>query len=364
MKKILVYIDSMSPAGGIERVISNLTNVWSNKYKVFIIVKDRPYSFYELDPRISILSLDSPLRLNMDNQFSRIFNLIRNISFTHNKLKKNVKKIDPDIIYTANPVNSLEICLLERNYSKILIISEHGSKLGYNRIYNFIKKIVYPMAFKISVPTTLDTKLYKEEGLPAVFIPHLSTFRNQEKTVIDNKNILNIGRLTKDKQQLELLMIWNSIVKDSQQGDWKLRIVGRGEEKDRLLTYIKDNNLSNTVEISDPSKNVDVIFKSASIFAFTSRFEGFGMVLLEAMSFGIPCISFDCPSGPRDIIDDGINGYLIEDRNLKKYKKKLLELMNNCELRDRFSNESFMKANSWNNNEILKKWDDIFTSLR
>ncbi|HFU4462579.1 TPA: glycosyltransferase, partial [Streptococcus suis] len=257
-----------------------------------------------------------------------------------------------------------EVCLLGKKKSKKLIISEHGSKFGYNNIYNYIKKLVYPRAFKISVPTTLDTRLYLEEGYPAVFIPHISTFSRQEKNLVYEKVILNIGRLTQDKRQIDLLRIWNEIVKEKADQGWRLKIVGRGEEKENLANYIDANNLNNSVEILEPIKDVDQFFKMASIFAFTSQFEGFGMVLLEAMSFGVPCISFDCPSGPRDIIDDGVNGFLIENRNIEIYKEKLLELMENEELRKKYSQSSFQKANNWDNESILKKWNSIFDDVQ
>lgn len=363
MKKILIYIDSMKAAGGIERVISNLVNNWVEKYSILILVKDEAESFYNLDARIQIETIRKPLKLNMQSRLSRIISLIKNIFISHRDLKKVIGICNPDIIYTANPVNSLEICLLGKKYSRRLIISEHGSKFGYNGIYNLIKKFVYPRAYKISVPTTLDTKLYKEEGLPAVFIPHLSTYKNDQKADCENKQILNVGRLTRDKQQIDLLKIWNSIVMEKKHGDWRLLIVGRGEEEPSLRKYIDENRLSDTVTIVNPNKDIAEIFKLSSIFAFTSQYEGFGMVLLEAMSFGVPCISFNCPSGPRDIIDDGINGYLIDNRNFEEYKTKLLDLMGNDNRRKKLGEASFIKANNWDNKEILRKWDDLFSFI-
>lgn len=363
MKKILIYIDSMNPAGGIERVVSNLSNEWIKEFNIFIIVKDKPNSFYGLDSRIPILSINCPLKLNMKNRYSRIFSLLSNVIMVHFKLEEAISKINPDIIYTTNPVNSLEICLLGKRKSKRLIISEHGSKLGYNQIYNYIKKLVYPRAFKISVPTMLDTRLYLEEGYPAVFIPHISTFNRQEKNLVNKKVILNIGRLTQDKRQIDLLRIWNEIVKEKADQGWQLIIVGKGEEKETLTNYINAHNLNDSVEVLEPIKDVEQIFKSSSIFAFTSQFEGFGMVLLEAMSFGVPCISFDCPSGPRDIIDDGLNGFLIEERNHTSYKNRLVELMSNNHLRERFSNESFIKASNWENKRILNQWNELFDEV-
>lgn len=360
MKKILIYVDSMAPAGGIERVISNLSNEWSRKYEIVLLTKDNNKSFYYLNENITMRSLNIPLILNMKSRLSRVINIIKNIFLSHNLLKKYIKEENPDYIYTANPFNSLEIFILGKKYRKKLVISEHGSKFGYNKVYNVIKKIVYPRSYKVSVPTITDTKLYLEEKNPAVYIPHICTFKAEKKNDLDKKIVLNIGRLTSDKQQINLLRIWKKLDEQGKIDGWKLRIVGKGELLSELENYITDNKINDIVEIVKPTKNIKAVFEEASIFAFTSKFEGFGMVLLEAMSFGIPCISFDCPSGPRDIIKNGENGYLIKDRDLESFGKKLSILMSNSEIRYKMGKEAFNTVKGWNNRLILSKWDELF----
>lgn len=361
MKKIVVYVDSMAPAGGIERVIANLANNWIEKYSVEIIVKDKGEVFYELKENIKIISIDTPLLLNMKSKKSRAINLFKSIILSHIKLKKVLIQEKPDFIYTANPINSLEIFLLGSKYLNKLIISEHGSKYGYNKFYNFIKKIVYPKAYKLSVPTKLDTELYLQEGYPSVYIPHLATFKSGSLNDLNDKTVLNIGRLTNDKQQLKLLNIWSNLSKQNKIGQWKLLIVGKGEEKEKLQKFIYNHNIQNSVKIVPPTPKIHEIFKKASIFAFTSKYEGFGMVLLEAMSFGIPCIAFDCPSGPRDIIVDNFNGYLIENDNLDQFSMQLEKLMcNENNIRIKMGKYALETVDKWNNGKILDEWDKLF----
>lgn len=361
MKKILIYVDSMAPAGGIERVIANLSNEWIKKYEVMILVKDNGNSFYGLDERILVKSMNRQLILNMKNRFYRMISFIKSIFLSHFRLKKILSNENPHFIYTSNPLNSLEIFLSGKEYTKRLIISEHGSKLGYNKVYNFLKSIVYPKAYKISVPTKMDTEMYIEKGYPAQYIPHMSTFEAKEMNNLDTNIVLNIGRLTSSKQQIKLLKIWNSLKDKSKLNNWKLKIIGKGEEKENLEQFILEHQMEDSVEIVEPTPNVEVLFKQASIFAFTSRFEGFGMVLLEAMSFGIPCISFDCPSGPRDIIKNGINGFLIDNNNLDEYEKKLRKLiLNENNVRQRFGKKAFVTAKQWDNDIITKEWEVLF----
>lgn len=360
MKRILVFLNSMSPAGGIERVVANLTNSWSEKYEITILVKDKEKSFYMLNENIKIESLNLPLILDMNNRIQRIYSVGCSILKTRKYLKEYLNTYNYDYIYVTTPMNALEVFLTgKKNFDK-LVISEHGSKLAYNKLYKLIKYLIYPRAYRISVPTTMDTELYIKEGCNAKYIPHISTFQAKSKNELNKKTIINIGRLTEDKQQLTLLRIWRSLVINNETNGWCLKIIGKGEMESDLRDYIYKNKLSSSVEILSPTKDIEKVYKDASVFAFTSRYEGFGMVLLEAMSFGIPCISFNCPSGPRDIINNDVNGYLIECNNVDEYKEKLIKLINEDSTRTKMGNNAFNTVKEWNNNKILQEWDELF----
>lgn len=358
MKKILIYINSMKPAGGIERVVANLSNKLVNEYDITILTKDMESSFYDLDSRINFESLNNPLTLNMNSRISRIVKIVINTFRTIFKLKKYLNTVNADYIYTTNPVNSFEV-LTCRNRAK-LVISEHGSIFGYNKIYQELKKYIYPKAYRIAVPTTLDTELYKIEGYNSVYIPHLTTFNGTNLSEEKERIVLNVGRLTKDKQQYQLLNIWNRVLEENELKNWKLIIIGTGEEKNRLIDYIEKNALWGNVELIDPVQNIEDYFSKSSIFAFTSRFEGFGMVLLEAMSFGIPCISYNCPSGPRDIIANEINGFLIEPNFEDEYVEKLKLLMKSSSIRKKMGVKAVEEVQNWNNEKIMELWRAIF----
>lgn len=360
MKKILIYVDSMNPSGGIERVIANLSNQWINYFNVILLVKDKKKSFYTLNEKIMYCSLNCPLKIDYSNRFLRACGFFKNIIMSYSKLKKFLKKEKPDYIYTSNILNSLEILMQGSRYNQKLVISEHGSYYGYNSVYMKLKKYVYPKAYRLSVPTKMDTEIYLKSGYPAVYIPHLSTFINIDKrSELKNNIVLNVGRLTFDKQQIKLLQIWNKILKHNNEFNWKLQIIGTGEEEANLKSYVDRNNMNNNVEFIKPTQSIEEYFKRASIFALTSRNEGFGMVLLEAMSFGIPCISFDCPSGPRDLITNG-NGFLVENNNTNEFVEKLQVLIDNNELRQKMGQGAYKKAKNWDNESIVKAWVDLF----
>lgn len=361
MKKILVYINSMAPAGGIERVVSNLFNELSKEedIKIILLTKDNKKSFYKLEKKIKIEFLDNYLNLNLrKSKFSRVIVILKNLILNYKKLKMKIKELNPDYIYVVSPFEALEILFVKQKEQK-LIISEHGSKFGYNRVYNLIKKKIYPKAYKLIVPSKMDTKLYTLEGYPAVYIPHLNTFKKGIENKLEEKIVLNIGRYTDDKQQDLLIDIWNELYLKYKIIHWKLYIVGKGENEEKLRQKIKKFGLEDSVKLLPPKQNIEEYYKKASIFAFTSRYEGFGMVLLEAMSFGIPCISFDCPSGPRDIIKDEVTGYLIENKNKNEYIKKIYFLIENYEERIKLQRNIKDFLEKWNNEDIINMWKNL-----
>jgi len=296
--------------------------------------------------------------MNMNNRVSRIISVIKSIGKSSFRLKKILKLIKYDYVYTATPLNTVEAYLAMRHPQEQLVVSEHASAYAFNSIYTKMKKIIYPKVYCISVLNQMDTIIYLGWNANAIYVPHLVTYKAKDCNELSSKIILNIGRLTKDKQQGLLIDMWAKV---QEKNGWKLWIVGDGEEKDNLEKKIIALDLKDSVKLIPATKNIEEIYKRASFFAFTSRCEGFGMVLLEAMSFGVPCISFDCPSGPRDIVSNEVNGYLIENNNTQDYILKLQKIvqMEKVEL-DRLGNGAFNTVLNWDNKSILRKWDKIF----
>ena len=357
MKKICVYLDSMSRKGGIERVVSNLYNKLKDYYEITILTSDNNSYAYQINKDIKKKSMNMPRILDMNkSKLHRIFQILNSI----NKSRKYLKKISSefDYFYVTTPLNAFECYLLGKDFRKKLVVSEHASFQACNIVYKTMRKLVYPKVYCVSVPNKSDVAEYKKWKCNAIYIPHLLTFEKNCQNSLDSKIVLNVGRLTADKRQSELLNIWSKI---ENKNDWKLWIVGDGEEKKRLEAMIIELNLSNSVKLLESTSNISKIYKKASIFAFCSITEGFGMVLLEAMSFGIPCISFDCPSGPRDIVISNYNGYLIENNNFNAFKDKLEYMIRVENNKLQMLGKNALKTiEDWDNEEIIKQWKEIY----
>lgn len=358
-KKIVVYVDTMNKSGGRERVIANLINKWVDQYKIILITKDQGESFYEFSEDISIISLKLVMPYGMDcSRWKRVVSAIKSVRSSICALKKVLKGFDYDYIYVSTPQNAYEAYKAMEYPEKKLVISEHAYVYAFNKPYMLMKHFVYPKAYCISVPNSMDTEEYMRWNCNAVYIPHIVTFTAEERNALDSKIAINIGRLTADKQQDKLIEMW---AQEGKKSGWTLWIVGDGENRDSLQSKIEEFNCEDIIKLLPARRDIKSIYKQASLFLLSSRCEGFGMVLLEAMSFGIPCIAFDCPSGPRDIIKHGINGALVKNGDKKSFQNELKRYFEmDQEQVIQMGRASFDTVTNWDNESILAEWGKIF----
>ncbi len=176
----------------------------------------------------------------------------------------------------------------------------------------------------------------------------------------DTKIILAVGRLTAQKGFDMLLEAWIQI--NNIMPEWTLKIVGEGEERDALTEFIKENNLTDSVELVGATDNVSKYYQQAEIFCLSSRFEGFGVVLIEALAFGLPIVSFDCDTGPAEILKDS-GSILVPENNINLLALSLIDLMGNKEQRKMISLKSKEKARIYQPEKIINKWIDLLESI-
>ncbi len=363
MKKIVVYLAGLSMSGGKERVVANLLNEWSKRYEITLITKDSKDSFYPIPTGIKRITLNTPFIKSMYNlhasRASRAVATYFNMRNSIKRLKHVLKKMEYDYIYVTTPLNAYEAYKAMAEPKKKLVVSEHASINAYNSTYSKMKKNIYPRAYCISVPNRMDTDDYKQWGCNAVYVPHPITFSACRNLPAKEKVVMNVGRLTSDKQQDTLIRIWKTIDPDKRKG-WSLWIIGSGEDESKLkkIAYRKEDA---SIRFIPATKDIASLYKKASVFAFTSRMEGFGMVLLEAMAFGVPCISFDCPSGPRDVIDNGKNGFLIPNKDSTRFRDCLENFLVLSDVEwNKFSENALGTIDAWNTDSIMGMWDKIF----
>lgn len=196
-------------------------------------------------------------------------------------------------------------------------------------------------------------KYYQSEKIVQIYNP-FNIGDNIVKCDVKAKKIMSVGSLTRQKGYDYAVEIGRQVFKNVD--GWTWDIYGEGIERERLYQMIVDAGLQGKMRLMGHSDRMDTLYSSYSILSMTSRHEGFPMVLLEAASHSMPMISFDCKCGPSEIIEDGCNGFLIEQYNTKMFANKMIELINNEKLRCDFSNSKSIYSNEMEINYILDKW--------
>lgn len=329
--KIAVYFSSMAAAGGIERVIAKHIEFLADRHQIVLITKDAKDSFFKLPVSVKRESLEIDFNLDMTSQVKRILRIASTFLITRHRLNEQLLKHMPDVIYVASPLSLLELFFAQLSCRNV-VVTEHSSYPAYNLIYKLIIRIFYKKVGLLTVPTSDDSLFYSSHGITNAYLPNPLTFFPTNPSSLQNKIVLNVGRLTDDKRHDLLIKIW-SLTKGKNDG-WHLKIIGQGENFNIIKELIYRLKLEDSVFLLPNTQEIEREFISASIFALTSRSEGFGLVLAEAMASGVPCVAFNCPSGPKDIVTNNISGYLIAEDDISSFVKHLDDLMESEMLRN------------------------------
>ncbi|WP_297633621.1 glycosyltransferase family 4 protein [uncultured Clostridium sp.] len=345
MKEICFIIDSIKGSGGRERVISLLANEFVQENRVEILILDNcEESFYELDKRIKKIPLRSNGKIDMLKKLHRI-------------LKVNEEKI---YITLSMRLLNLFVGIASINTKSKIIATEHCDYFTTPKLLRGMKRIFYKNFECVVTLTIKDRDIIKPWVKNCIQINNPCSFKSDIESSHENNIILNIGRLTEQKGQDMLIDAWKLIDRKN----WKLKIVGEGELKGSFNKKISELSLDNSIEIIPPTKTIDKIYKSADFFVLSSRWEGLPMVLIEAMEFGLPCVSFDCETGPRQLIIDGKNGFLVEANNVEKLAEKINCLIEDKEKIKKMAIEAKLKANEFKIENIMPKWNELIEKIK
>ena len=355
-QKIAFVIPSLG-AGGAERVVSTLANNMVNDYEVCIITFISATPFYHLNNKIQLIHCVDEINPSA-NPFIALksnYKLLRRIN--------SIVKEEKITLLIGFLTSANVLTVLASKFNKIpSIISERVNPFVAKtpKIWQILRKITYPKANFLTVQTNEIRNFYipsvKKERLVVLPNPISEDLTNTRKINSEKENIiLNVGRLTNQKAQDILIKAFSN----SDNQNWKLIIIGEGPKRNEYEAFIKKLNLSDKVIIKGKTKNISEYYNSAKIFAFTSIYEGFPNALIEAMHFGLPCISTDCPSGPSELIKDGINGYLIPMNNEEVLSLKLNDLMKSENARLTFGNNAVKSVERFKVGNVIKQWIEI-----
>ena len=375
----LVYITpALYMAGGVERVLTLKANYFAEHfgYDITIILtegKDKPL-FYSLSNKIKVINLNVGFEELWTCSFvKKVFVYLKKQRQFKKALTKELMCIRPDIT----------ISLLRREINFINDIKDGSRKIGelhVNRANyrnfeandsNFIKTLfakfwMHSLVAKLKklnrfVVLTEEDKDAWPELKNIRVIPDPLSFLPTKYSELKERCVIAVGRYVYQKGFDLLLQAWSKIEK--LYPDWQLVIFGDGDRtpyEKQMKTFGVD---AKRCHLNGPTPNIQQEYVNSSIFVFSSRFEGFGMVLVEAMACGLPVVSFDCPCGPKDIVRDGEDGLLVENGNIDLLASSLSRLMNDETLRQSMSKAGLKNVQRFNIEQIAEQWRLLFESL-
>lgn len=363
--KLTYIVNRIDGPGGLERVLSvkasYLADVYN--YDVYIVTlnQENDELFYDFSSKIKFLNVKAEgFLLSTLWKFVKGFNDV-------------IKEIKPDVIAVCDdgfkgflqPYLLRKPCpmIYERHVSIKATIKENQTlKSKINSVFKTkLMKFGGEKYDKFIVLTEGNLKEWDYNNLKVIPNP-LSFYPSINKlSRLNNKRVLAVGKQSYQKGYDRLLKSWKLVTETNP--DWMLEIYGTINSDQELDVLAKDLNISNNVLFFPPVKNIEEKYEEASIYVMSSRYEGFGMVLIEAMSYGVPCISFDCPFGPSDIISDNLNGFLVKNGDENEFANKLKMLIEDSEKRNLMGKMARKSVEEYMVENILKKWNELFKQL-
>ena len=359
MDKICFFSGDITRDGGTERASSMIANALARQGKYHILflslVEQASEPFFELEDRIERYSLGDKW-INPGPGYLKLIP----------RLRRFIKKHEIDVIIDIDIVLDILSIPAARGLGTKIISWEHFN-------YNFESKSLYRRyILKYSVKRT-DYIVTLTEGDKKMYMDHLN--RRERISAIYNsagefepaeavekeKWLISVGHLTPVKGIDYLAEVAALVLK--KYPDWKWLVVGDGEQKEFLETFIEQNQLREQMILTGRVKDVSAYLNKAQIYVMTSRLEGMPLCLLEAKAFRLPSVSFDIATGPNEIIEDGINGYLVNAYDCEEMAQKLELLMGDASLRKQFSEHAQDNMEKFQLASILKNWNMVLKNL-
>lgn len=355
--KILYITNGINGSGGLERVLSIKASMLADQYSydVSILTLNEPnkQSFYDFSPNVKILRVNTTRRNGLDYFLSY-----------WRELKKEIHNIQPDIICVCDDgLKGFILPSLIKTSAKW--VYERHASIGLNNISPIKGKISSYLMRRLSsnfnkfvVLTSSNVKEWRTNNV--IVIANPLSFQCESHNLASSKSIIVVGSHSFNKGYDILLDIWKNIEK--YYPEWELNIYGKVDKEKTFVNLAKKLKLDR-VNFFEPTQDIKNKYLESSILVMTSRSEGFGMVLVEAMACSLPCVSFDCPSGPRDIINNKEDGFLIEKGNIKLFQQRLEQLMQDEKLRENMGKMGRENIKRFSADLVVATWDNLFKEL-
>ena len=369
--KILYITDALAVWGGIERVLCDKMNYFvSNKdNEVYIVTADQgahPIPFV-LGDRVHVIDLD--IRSHRQYKYSGVKRILQYYKYDRlykKRLKECIDIIRPDIISCLRDGYVKAVLAVKGNIP--LVFESHSlcrdidieNATFVHRFVSYLSRRKFRKLERIVTLTAGDAEDWRNYCNHLTVIPnvvHLNTSGHYSSC--KNKKVVFAGRFDVQKDIGTLIDIWQLV--QQSHTDWELNVYGNDELKPYYEKKVLELELN--IKIHPAVPDIFDKYMESSMLVMTSLYEPFGLVLVEAMSCGLPVVAFNCPYGPADIIIDGVDGFLIENRNVELFASRICQLMDNLELRQKMGKAAVLSAQRYKADYVMPQWEKLFMEL-
>lgn len=372
--KIAYCIGATHNSGGMERVLANKANYLVSKgYEVSIITSDQEgkQPFFPIDARVRQYDLGIGYSANNGKGLiNKLLNFPLKQRLHKQRLRSLLKQIQPDITISMFDSEASFLWQLSEGGQKVVEIHfSRFKRLQYMRsgLWGWIDRYRTRLdaktvsKYRQFVVLTNEDKGYWGNMPNICVIPNANTFEVDKTTKLEHQKAIAVGRLEHQKGFEDMIDAWHAV--HQIHPDWTLHIYGEGKLRESLQQQIDRLGLSKVVFLEQPVQNIVEKYLDSSILLMTSRYEGLPMSLLEGQACGLPMVSYTCKCGPKDIITDGENGFLIPEGGIQTMAKKVCTLIEDADLRKQMGQKSKDNSVKFSEVSIMKKWEQLFNQI-
>ena len=360
MKKIALVKWSIDRTDGGLKVATSLANELSGMYEVHLLsMISTEVNFFPVKDSVKYRNL-SPKKISMSKNFFSAVKLLRNY----------LTEQGIDIVFGIGmSMNTVGVASTLGIKTKFISCDHTNSIVDIDtRVKKVQRYVGAKFADKIITLTQEDRRNYiKKYGINEKKIDYIYNWKEDvlSNVTYNNKStkIVTVGRFDHQKGYDYLVQVAKKALSDKSNWTWEIYGSGNPDEVDKIKDLIKENDLQNKLFIKGLEKNQNLIYGDKGIYVMTSRYEGLPLVLLEAQQYNLPIVSFRCPTGPSEIVEDGVNGFLIDCYDTDKISVKLLELMEDERLRNSFSEHAKDNMDKFDKNRILNQWIELIETI-